>query len=48
VLIIDCIKSYLIAFWEFPKINVDERLAVGSLLMEYLFPLLLDDYLVED
>lgn len=46
--IIDCLKSFLITFWEFPKIPVDERLAVGSMLIEYLFPLLLDDYLMEE
>jgi len=38
--IIDHLKSFLITFWEFPKIAVDERLAVGSVLIEYLFPLI--------
>mmetsp|Transcript_13627 Transcript_13627/g.23196 ORF Transcript_13627/g.23196 Transcript_13627/m.23196 type:complete len:774 (+) Transcript_13627:464-2785(+) len=46
--IIDSIKEYLIAFWEFPKIPIDERLALGSVLIEYLFPLVLDDYLMLD
>jgi len=46
--IVDCLKSYLITFWEFPKINVDERLAVGSMLVEYLYPLILDEYLMEE
>jgi hypothetical protein len=46
--IIDFLKSYLITFWEFPKVPVDERLAVGSMLIEYLFPLILDDYLMEE
>ena len=46
--IIDHLKSYLITFWEFTKIPVDERLVVGSMLVEYLFPLVLDDYLMED
>lgn len=27
---------------------MDERLAVGSILIEYLFPLVLDDYLMEE
>jgi hypothetical protein len=46
--IIDYLKSYLITFWEFPKVPIDLRLAVGSILIEYLFPLILDDYLMED
>jgi len=46
--IIDYLKSYLITFWEFPKVPIDERLAVGSMLIEYLFPLVLDDYLMEE
>jgi hypothetical protein len=41
-------KSYLITFWEFPKVAIDERLAVGSMLIEYLYPLVLDDYLMEE
>jgi hypothetical protein len=47
-IIIDYLKSYLITFWEFPKVPIDERLTVGSMLIEYLFPLILDDYLMED
>lgn len=27
---------------------IDERLAVGSMLIEYIFPLILDDYLMEE
>jgi len=46
--IIDYVKSYLITFWEFPKVAVDQRLSVGSMLIEYLFPLILDDYLMEE
>jgi len=46
--IIDYLKSYLITFWEFPKVPIDERLAVGSMLIEYLFPLVLDDYMMEE
>lgn len=46
--IIDSLKSYLIAFWEFPKVPVDERLAVGSMLIEYLYPLVMDEYIMED
>lgn len=46
--IIDYLKSYLITFWEFRKVPTDERLAVGSMLIEYLFPLILDDYLMEE
>jgi hypothetical protein len=46
--IIGYMKSYLITFWEFPKVPIDERLAVGSILIEYLFPLVLDDYLMEE
>ena len=46
--VIDSLKSFLITFWEFPKVPVDERLSAGSLLVEYLFPLLLDDYILED
>lgn len=46
--IIDCLKSFLIAFWEFPKLAVDERLALGSILVEYLFPLVVDSYLMEE
>ena len=45
--IIDYLKSYLITFFEFPKIPLDQRLALGSMLIEYLFPLILDDYLME-
>jgi hypothetical protein len=47
-IIIDYLKSYLITFWEFPKVPIDERLAVGSMLVEYLFPLILDDYMMEE
>ena len=46
--IIDYLKSYIITFWEFAKVPIDERLAVGSILIEYLFPLVLDDYLMEN
>ena len=46
--VIDYLKSYLITFWEFPKVPIDERLTVGSMLIEYLFPLILDDYLMEE
>jgi hypothetical protein len=46
--IIDSLKSFLIAFWEFPKVPIDERLAVGSLLIEYLYPLVLDSYIIEE
>jgi Kip1 ubiquitination-promoting complex protein 1 len=46
--IIDCLKSFVITFWEYQHIAVDQRLAVGSVLVEYLFPLILDDYLMEE
>ena len=46
--VIDYIKSFLITFWEFPKVPVDQRLAVGGMLVEYLFPTVLDDYLMEE
>jgi hypothetical protein len=45
--IIDCLKNYLIKYFEFPKVPLDQRLTVGSILIEYLFPLILDDYLME-
>lgn len=45
--IIDYLKSFLITFFEFPKVPLDQRLTVGSILIEYLFPLILDDYLME-
>lgn len=47
-MIIDYLKSFLITFWEYPKIPVDERLSLGSMLIEYLFPLIMDEYLMED
>lgn len=46
--IIDCLKSFLITFWEFQQVPVDQRLAVGCLLVEYLYPLVLDDYMMEE
>jgi hypothetical protein len=46
--IINYLKSYLIVFWEFPKVPIDQRLALGSILIEYLFPLVIDDYLMEE
>lgn len=46
--IIDSLKSFLITFWEYPKLPIDKRLAVGSLLMEYLYPLILNNYLMEE
>ena len=46
--IIDCIKSYLVTYYEYKNLGVDQRLAIGSILLEYLFPLLLDDYIMED
>ena len=46
--VIDFLKNYLITFWEFPKIDLDQRLAIGSILIEYIFPLTLDDYIMEE
>ena len=46
--IIENLKSFLITFWEFPKIPVDQRLAVGSMLLEYIYPLIQNDLLMEE
>lgn len=34
-------------YFEYQGISVDQKLAIGSILMEYLYPLLLDDYVME-
>lgn len=47
-IIIDYLKSFLVTYYEYQKLNVDLRLSIGSLLIEYLFPLILDDYVMED
>ena len=47
-MIIEFMKRYLESFHEFDRINFDKRLCVGSLLVEYLFPLILDEYLMAD
>jgi len=46
--IIECLKTYLVSYYEYQNIAIDQRLAFGSILIEYLFPLILDDYIMED
>lgn len=46
--IIEYLKSYLVKFNEFQGLPVDKKLAVGSLMIEYLYPLIMDDYIMEE
>ena len=46
--IIDYLKGYLINYYEYQQIPSDQKLVIGSILIEYLFPLILDDYLMEE
>ena len=46
--IIDYLKQYLVSYYEYQNIEADKKLAIGSILIEYLFPLILDDYIMED
>ena len=44
----ETIKRYVVTFYEYAHVNVDERLMVGSILFEYLIPLMNDKYIMED
>lgn len=46
--IIEYLKAYLVKFGEYPMLPVDRKLTVGSLLIEYLYPLVMDEYLLEE
>ena len=46
--IIEYLKSYLVKFNDFQGLPVDKKLAVGSLMIEYLYPLIMDDYIMEE
>jgi hypothetical protein len=46
--LVEIIKRYVIAYFEFPQLNEDKRLMVGSILWEYLIPLMNDPYIMED
>lgn len=47
-MIIEYLKAYLVKFGEYPMLPVDRKLTVGSLLIEYLYPLVMDEYLLEE
>lgn len=42
------LKSFLVSYWEFPKVVQEERLSLGSMLIEFLYPLIMDDFLMEE
>ena len=44
----EIIKRYVVTYFEFPQLNQDEKLMVGSILFEYLLPLMNDAYIMED
>lgn len=44
----ETIKRYVVTYYEFPDLSIDERLMVGSILFEYLMPLMNDSYIMED
>lgn len=40
--IVETIKRYVVTYYEFPTLSEDERLMIGSILFEYLIPLMND------
>ena len=46
--IMETIKRYVVIYYDFPHLSQDERLMVGSVLFEYLIPLMSDKYIMED
>jgi hypothetical protein len=44
----EAIKSYVVTFNEFPNLNEDLKLMVGSIIWEYLIPIMNDHYIMED
>ena len=46
--ILDAIKRYVVVYYEYPHLSEDEKLMVGSVLFEYLIPLMNDKYILED
>jgi hypothetical protein len=49
VFLVEILKKYVILYHEHENINVDERLLVGSIIWEYLVPLVVNDnFLMEE
>lgn len=47
--LIETIKRYVMLYGEHQNLNSDSKMMVGSILWEYLYPLLINDsYLMED
>jgi hypothetical protein len=46
--LVETVKRYIVAYYEFPNLDIDQRLMVGSILWEYLIPLMNDKYIMED
>lgn len=46
--ILEVFKTYLIKFFEYKKLNEDDRLLVGSVILEYLSPLMADPFIMDE
>ena len=46
--LVETMKRYVITYFDFPSLNEDARLMVGSILWEYLIPLMKDNYIMEE
>lgn len=46
--LVEIVKRYVVAYYDCDKVSEDERLMVGSILWEYLIPLMTDPYIMED
>ena len=45
---VETVKRYIVAYYEFENVSKDERIMVGSILWEYLIPLMNDNFIMED
>lgn len=46
--LIERLKTYIMEFDNFPNVDEDEKLMVGSIIWEYLIPLVNDPYIMEE
>ena len=46
--LVETVKRYVVAYYEYENVSEDERIMVGSILWEYLIPMMNDPYIMED
>ena len=44
--ILDCLKKFVVEYFNYPKVALDDKLMIASLLWEYMIPLTHDEYVM--